>query len=239
MVDRLTQQKTGIKIVSTMEHLILSCRKFADLCGVSPAAISKAGIKGTLYRDPKTKKYDLSHDDNYFYYKEKVEEAGGTAEPHPLSQSQQKKKPIRKSTVKPTKPAAAKPKGKGSQSKSKGTRSQDNQRYSHPGEMGEYKEPDVRRDYEIQKIKFDSKLKELAYEKELGTVVLRDNVQHIWNKIYKSASYFGDFGQKYSGEWAAALGISDPEKILALQKLVDRDTELFIADFTETVASEI
>ena len=98
---------------------------------------------------------------------------------------------------------------------------------------------DTRREYEIQKIKFDAKLKELNYEKEIGTIVMRDSILHIWNKIYKSASYFGDFGQRYAGEFAAALGVSDPERILVLQKEIDRATELFIADFAETVAGEI
>ena len=60
----------------TMESILLTCRKFAELCGVSPAAISKAGKEGRLKRDPVTGKYDLSHDDNYYYYKDKKETYG-------------------------------------------------------------------------------------------------------------------------------------------------------------------
>lgn len=83
------------------------------------------------------------------------------------------------------------------------------------------------------------KTDQVKYEKLVEKMVFREEIQFVWNKIYKSASYFGDFGQRYSPEWASALGVTDPEKILELEKLIDIATELFIADFTETVAREI
>ena len=70
-------------------------------------------------------------------------------------------------------------------------------------------------------------------------VVLRDEIQPIWNKIFRSASYFGDFGTRYAGAWAAALGVTDPDKIHNLESMIDEATELFLVDFCETVAGEI
>lgn len=93
------------------------------------------------------------------------------------------------------------------------------------------------KDLELLDIKI--KRAELDYEIATKSVIMRDDIQFVWNKIFKSASYFGDFGQKYSSVWAAALGISDPAKIDDLQKMIDEATELFMRDFTETVAGEI
>ena len=68
---------------------------------------------------------------------------------------------------------------------------------------------------------------------------MRDSVRPIFNKIYKAGTYFQDFGQRYAGEWAAILGITDPDKILDLEKSIDIATEKFMEAFTETVAGEI
>lgn len=98
---------------------------------------------------------------------------------------------------------------------------------------------ETRADKDLALLDVKLKTAEMNYEILIKNVVTREEIQHIWNKIYKSATYFGDFGQRYAPVWAAALGISEHDKIDFLQKQIDEATELFMADFTETITGEI
>ena len=96
-----------------------------------------------------------------------------------------------------------------------------------------------RTEKDLQLLDVKVKTAELQYSMLSGRSVLREEIQPVWNKIYKSASYFGDFGQRYAADWAAALGVSDTERIDKLQKIIDEATELFIRDFAENVLGEM
>lgn len=87
----------------------------------------------------------------------------------------------------------------------------------------------------------DVKLKtaQMNYEILVKNVIPREEIQHIWNKIINAATYFQDYGQRYSQEWGSALGISDPDKIDDLRKMIDISTETFMSSFVETVVNEI
>jgi hypothetical protein len=104
----------------------------------------------------------------------------------------------------------------------------------------DFPNPDNERpNYHLLKVQYEARLKEIAIQKELGRLIPREKVSPIWNRIYKSLSYFSEFGQRYAGEWGAALGVSDPERIQDLENMIDEATEKFAADFASTVASEI
>lgn len=92
---------------------------------------------------------------------------------------------------------------------------------------------------ELELLDIKVRTAELNFQTLSKSLVLREDIQHVWNKIYRSASYFADFGTRYAGEWCALLGITDPEKIHILQDAVSESVELFIRDFSETVAKEI
>lgn len=197
---------------------IISGSEFARLCGVSRNAISKQAFNGKLNKT-ENGKYDLSDPDNFDYFEKK----------RALKIEKEKQHPAKKTTPK-KKTSKLKVENIGGQKKTTD--------FDTPPGNSIFSAAS-RREYEIEKIKYEVLLKKVQYEKEMKSIITREEIQHIWNKIYKSATYFGDFGQRYAPVWAAALGISEHDKIDFLQKQIDEATELFMADFTETITGEI
>lgn len=98
----------------------------------------------------------------------------------------------------------------------------------------------------LTKIEADIMLKEvqikraeLDYAITLGSIVPREEIQHLWNKLLKSRSYFSDFGQRYASVWAASLGVSDSKLISKLEKEINKATEKFFNDFCDQIEGEL
>ena len=197
---------------------IISGSEFARLCGVSRNAISKQAFNGKLNKT-ENGKYDLSDPDNFDYFEKK----------RALKIEKEKQHPVRKTTPK-KKTSKLKVENIGGQKKTID--------FDRPPENS-ISSAASRREYEIEKIKYEVLLKKVQYEKEMRSIITREEIQHVWNKIFKASSYFGDFGQRYAAEWGSALGVSEPDKILDLEKMINIATETFMRSFTETVASEI
>ena len=119
------------------------------------------------------------------------------------------------------------------------TKSKPNKKGSPPINEGSRVSGIDRAAKELELLELKVKTAEVNYQQLLKVVVLREDMERIWNRVYRSGSYFADFPSRYSGDYAAALGITDQEKIHQLERVIADSVELFISDFAESVANEI
>lgn len=220
--------------------------------GVSRAAVTLARNRGEILQDFDGL-YDTEHPDNAAYIVKQLYKI--TRREHKKLDKLNAPKPKPKPEPKKTKPnqikktAKSKPEAKKKLSKPKKSKPDQVKKTTKKTPKPKTVNPNINqtaRDYGITRadkdlLLLDVKLKtaEMNYEILIKNVVTREEIQHVWNKIFKASSYFGDFGQRYAAEWGSALGVSEPSKISDLEKLIDIATETFMLSFSETVASDV
>ena len=184
--------------------------------GVHKSSISRARDSGELIPDANGL-YDPSHPMNAAYILKQLEKQKGKLE------KTTKKKPAKKTTSKKTE----KPKTKTVTKK------------APPRAAARGTSNLTKIEAEIMLKEVQIKQAEVNYAVSVGDVIPREEIQHVWNKLFNARSDFADFGQRYAVEWAAALGVSDPKKISMLRAQIDRAVERCFNNFCDQIEGEL
>jgi len=192
----------------------LNSKDFAAACGVSPAAITKAVKKGHLVRDGKNRlNTRLPRNKAYLDLKTKT--------PHQIALSKFSGPPKLHTNMTPEEVAYD---------------------VAYEKEQGLMEKGDkaTKIDVEIARIRAQTVKINMDIAEKAGRFILKDLVSKVFGELASTtANLVHPMGQRLSSDICDVLGITDPNKILKVQAMIDTENERYISEVKRITAKGI
>jgi hypothetical protein len=214
----------------------LSQKKFAAYCGVVPSAVIRARREGRAIRTQRG--YDPEHPTNKYYYESTRERREARAKKSQTeTKSKSKSKSRKKTTPKKNKPTAKKE----TVTKTEQIHAPEiDLNGSAALTLDKYQADTIKRLEEIKKLQLE------RYQKR-NQLVPRELVQRVLSRLYMiDVNEMRRLGDRIAPEVAAITGTDDPATVIAINKLIEKETfktlkhiQRTLEDFLHSIKAEL